>query len=432
MLLNIMQFMNQQNIFQNDENINLLLQLLSEKYNIDLNSSVLEDIRNMKNARIIEKHENHYKIWQSSNGRYMTYLPNSTKKYGRQLVSKQTREHLDKAIINFYKDQGNILYCFHVLYYEWLELKRLEVSESTIERIHTAYLKFYNKKEIDNISVKKIDFLYLKRFLLSTVKEYDMSYKQYCNFSCVLRGVLQYSYEKGITKENIFNRFKLGKNVLRQTDTKKADTEVFTIQEREKLESLIWEDFNKNQNSCIPLAILLDFYTGLRSGELVTLSKDDIQGNYLHIHRTETSYTEIKSDGTKGDVIYKVKSSPKSSAGFRNVYITSKARKVLDTILAFNEKHGWDNEFLLLDDNKRIIRKRLDTQIRKYCTQLGITVRSMHKIRKSYISALKLHGVPDEDIKRMAGHRELTTTYNSYCFSILTHDESNSLIEEAL
>jgi integrase len=248
----------------------------------------------------------------------------------------------------------------------------------------------------------------------------------------VLRGVLQYAVEKELIYDSPFDRFHMKKNVLRQSDPKQAKTEVFTIKEREQIEQIIWDDFNTHQDSTVGLAILLDFYSGLRSGELVALTKDDIHGHYLHVHRTETSYTEVLADGSSGKVIYEIKESPKSSAGFRDVYLIEKARQVIEAILNFNESHGWDNEYLFLDNNQRIIRKRLDTQIRKYCRQLGIGVRSMHKVRKYYISALKQSGVPDEDIKRSAGHRDLTTTYNSYCFSVLTEDESNPLIEAAL
>jgi integrase len=423
--------MDQQTNILDSENI--LLQLLEKKFNITIDSTVLEDIEIMKKKKIILEHEQKFKVWQNkTTGRYMTYLPDKTKPKGRRLVSKSTREHLDNEIIAFYKAKEDIKYEFHTLYLEWLNLKRLEVSGSTIERIHSAYQKFYENLDIDKKNVTHIDYLYLKTFLLSTVNQYKMNYRQYTNFSCVLRGVLQYSFEKGLIASNPFDRFHIGRNVLRQSDTKKATTEVFTIKERESLESAIWNDFNSNPVSTVPLAILLDFYTGLRSGELVTLSREDIQGDYLHIHRTESSYTEVLSDGTKGKVIYTIKESPKSAAGFRDVYITPKARKVLDVILQFNAEHGWDNEFLFLDNNQRIIRRRLDTQIRKYCNRLGITERSMHKIRKYYISVLKLNGIPDEDIKRLAGHRDLTTTYNSYCFSVLTNEESNPLIAAAL
>jgi len=405
--------------------------LLEETYNIN-KSNVLEDIEHMKNQKLIEKHQSTYKIWISSNGRHMTYLPDKAKKNNRRLISKLTRTHLDNEIIQYYQKISNTATKFHALYFEWLELKRLEVSESSIERIHTAYKRFYAEHAINKQQITQINYLYLKTFLLSTIKKYDMNYKQYCSFSCILRGVLEYALEKELILTNPFARFKVGRNVLRQSDTKIAESEVFTIQEREQLEQLIWNDFNTNPISTAPLAILLAFYTGLRSGEIVALSENDIQGNYLHIHRTESSYTEIKSDGTKGNMVYTIKDSPKSSSGFRDIFIVDKAKKVLDAVIAFNKEHGWDNQFLFLDNNERIIRKRLDTQIRKYCRQLGITIRSMHKIRKYYISILKLNGVPDEEIKRTAGHRDLTTTFNSYCFSVLERTENEKLIESAL
>lgn len=410
---------------------NELLQFLSEIYKID-KSNVLEDMKHMKNQKIIDKHLKSYSIWQNASGRYLTYLPDKTKPKGRRQISRSTREHLDNEILQYYKSISSKAANFQTLYFEWLELKRLEVSGATIERIHTAYERFYKNHAINEIQVSQINYLYLKKFLLATVKEYDMNYKQYCNFSCILRGVLEHACEKELIPASPYSRFKIGRHVLRQSDTKKSETEVFTIHEREQLETLIWQDYKDNQTSTVPLAILLDFYTGLRSGELVTLSKTDIQGEYLHIHRTESSYTEILEDGSKGDVIYEVKEAPKSSSGFRDVYLIDKARAVLDEILAFNKAQGWNNNFLFLDENKRIIRKRLDTQIRKYCKKLGITTRSMHKIRKYYISALKLNGVPDEEIKRSAGHRELTTTYNSYCFTITERKETETLIKSAL
>lgn len=231
---------------------------------------------------------------------------------------------------------------------------------------------------------------------------------------------------------NPFDRFKLGKNILRSPDNKSSKKEVFTIEERKMIENAIWDDYISNPKSTVPLAVLLDFYTGLRSGELVTLTWDDIQNNQLHVHRTETSYTIINPDGSKGNVIYEVKESPKSDAGFRDVELIPKAMDILAEIKRFNKEHYWDNEFIFLDNNKRIIRKRLDTQIRKNCKKLNIETKSMHKIRKYYISALKSSNVEDNEIKRLAGHKDLTTTFNSYCFSVRSHDETRQQLISAL
>lgn len=412
----------------------LLLQQITERYNISLDD-VLNEEMNMRNQLIIEKHINSFStIWQAqgSDSRWKTYLPDANSKSKRKLIACSTRENLEKRILDYYKQNQSKALQFQTLYFEWLNLKRLEVSKATIERINSSYLRFYKNHSINEKSIKTFSYLYVKEFLLTTIKEYDMNYKQYCNFSSVLRGVIEYAIDKELIDRNPFDRFKLGKNTLRSPDNKSSQKEVFTIEERKMIEDAIWNDYVSNPKSTVPLAVLLDFYTGLRSGELVTLTWNDIQGNQLHIHRTETSYTVINSDGSKGKVIYEVKESPKSDAGIRDVELIPKAMEVLNEIKKFNKEHDWDNQYIFLDDNKRIIRKRLDTQIRKYCKMLNIEAKSMHKIRKYYISALKSSNVEDNEIKRLAGHKDLTTTFNSYCFSVRSHDETRQQLISAL
>lgn len=418
----------------NETNALSLLQAIikSNKINLD---DVLDEMEKMKNQKIITNHINSFStIWQGKgkDSRWKTYLPSVTGKSGRKLIACSTRANLENRILAYYKQTQSSLTCFHTLYLEWLNLKRLEVSNATIERIHSAYNRFYKDKPIDSQSVTSISYLYLKEFLLSTVKEYNMNYKQYCNFSCVLRGVLDYSVDKELLSQNPFDKFKIGKNTLRSPDNKVSISEVFTIEERQRIEKAIGEDYQLHKDSTAPLALLLDFYTGLRSGELVALTWSDIQGDILHVHRTETSYTVINEDGTKGDVVYEIKDSPKSDAGFRDIELIPKAIAVLAEIKRFNERHHWNSEYIFLDNNERICRKRLDKTIRKYCRKLDIQPRSMHKIRKYYISALKASDVEDDEIRRLAGHKDLTTTFNSYCFSVLSHEETKKRLISAL
>lgn len=407
-----------------------ILQYVQREYTIDLDG-VLSEIEKMKNAEYLKQHP--YDIWLASDDRWKTYLPDSAQKSGRKMIARKNREDIENALISYYRNQETDALQFVTLYYQWLELKRLTVSNGTIERLHNAYKRFYEQHEISRKKVSSITYKYLKLFLLSTVKKYDMDYKQYCNFSSVLRGVLEYALESELIEQNPFDRFHIGRNTLRSPDVYDKKEQVFTLEERQLLEDTIWEDYKSNPKNTVPLAILLDFYTGLRSGELVSLKWSDIVNQTLSIRRTEISYTPINPDGTKGNVIYEIKDSPKTNAGNRDVILIPKAMKVIQELEQFQKAHNFQNEFLFLDENgERIIRKRLDSKIRVYCKKLNIPVRSMHKIRKYYISALKLANVPDYDIMRQAGHKELTTTLNSYCFSILDDSQTRNAITSAL
>lgn len=410
-----------------------LLKLLREKYNMS-EDDVLDELEDMNNQKIIDKHIKSFSnIWQGtgSDNRWKTYLPANNKR-GRKLIASSSKENIEKQILAYYKQTSRKALQFQTLYYEWLNFKRLEVAEATIERIHNSYKRYYESQPINKVSITNISYLYIKEFILSTVKQYDMNYKAYCNFTLVLRGVLQYAIDKQLITTNPMTNFHIGKNVLRSPDVKNKKKEVFSIEERKMIENAIWKSYKQNPVSTVPLAVLLDFYTGLRSGELTALTWDDITGDILHVHRTETSYSTINPDGTKGNVIYTIKESPKSSAGFRDIILIPKALEVLKEIYRFNQSHGWDSKYIFLVDNHRIIRKRLDTQIRKCCNQLGIRQRSMHKIRKYYISSLKLANIEDDEIRRLAGHKDITTTLNSYCFSILSDEETKNRLTQAL
>lgn len=413
-----------------DISANEVLQYMDKHNKIDLDG-VLSEMEDMKRQEYLNQHP--YNIWLASDNRYKSYLPDSTLKSGRRMIAKSNRKVLEDIIVDYYREQNYDRLKFENLYYEWLELKRLTVSNGSIERLHNIYKRFYEKHEINRKSVATINYQYLKLFTLTTVKQHDMNYKQYSNFASVLRGILEYALDSELIEQNPFDRFRIGRNTLRAPGVSNKKEQVFSLEERQLLESTIWDDYKNDPKDTVSLAILFDFYTGLRSGELVSLKWSDIEKETLRISRTEISYTSIGADGTKGNVVYEVKDSPKTNAGNREVILIPKAMEVLKELKQFHKAHGYDSEFLFVNEKgERIIRKRLDTRIRSYCKKLDIPVRSMHKIRKYYISALKLAGVPDYDIMKQAGHKELTTTLNSYCFSILDDSETRNMVSMAL
>ena len=76
----------------------LLLQQITERYNISLDD-VLNEEMNMRNQLIIEKHINSFStIWQApgSDSRWKTYLPDANSKSKRKLIACSTRENLEK------------------------------------------------------------------------------------------------------------------------------------------------------------------------------------------------------------------------------------------------------------------------------------------------------------------------------------------------
>ena len=67
---------------------------------------VLKKIEVMNNNAILKQHP--YAITEGTNGRWYTYLPDSTKPHGRKQIAKSTRKKIEEAIIADYKKKIEI------------------------------------------------------------------------------------------------------------------------------------------------------------------------------------------------------------------------------------------------------------------------------------------------------------------------------------
>lgn len=54
-----------------------------------------------------------------------------------------------------------------------------------------------------------------------------------------------------------------------------------------------WKEYEENPDNTTSLAVILQFYLGVRPGELVALKESDVSRDHIHIQHMETScYTE--------------------------------------------------------------------------------------------------------------------------------------------
>ncbi len=96
-------------------------------------------------------------------------------------------------------------------------------------------------------------------------------------------------------------------------------------------------------------------------------------------------------------------------------------------------KNGISSEFIFIDKKgQRSNKYAIDKLIRKYCRHIGIVPKSLHKIRKTYISTLIDAGVNINTIRSLAGHENEATTYKNYCFDRMVDKQKEDLLERAL
>lgn len=415
------------------KDINQLL-LLTQNENI----IKIDDARNyfwkMKKELILKQHK--YEIWQGSgkDKRWKTHLPPDNR-----IIARKTKESLEDAIVAYYTayledgKKSSKKRTLKTIYDEWLENKALiTVSQNTVKRIDDDWKKYYLNNPIINIPLNELDYSQLTEWAYRMIKEYDLTKKQYYNMQIIMRQGLDYAVEKKYIQTNPFEKVKIKSNrIFRPVTKPKSDTQVFLVNEQPLIEQEAYQDYLKT-GSALSLSIILAFQTGLRIGELVALKYSDIVGDYLYIVRMEVRNPTRNSDSTwtsERCIVHHAK----SEAGIRKVYLTAKAKEIIKLIKECNENNGfYDDDYMFLNENGRVHTSSLCWRLKKCCKHAKVTPKSMHKIRKTFISTLIDNDVNIDYIRELVGHKSEITTYNSYCFNRLSDKSTEMILEKAL
>ena len=389
---------------------------------------------------ILKEHiENFYHIWQNDKGVYLTYLPAKDKPKGRKAVSASTQERLERKIIDFYleqkkeEEQGTIT--LRKLYPQWLKIKSLETTASTyVRRIDNDWKRYYEADPIIDKDITKFTKAYLKEWALSKIREKSLTKKQYYNMAVIIRHILEYAVENEWIPTNLYKSFKIEGKLFRKVKKPEDETQVFLITEQPMIEAEAWKDFYENGYTTA-LAIPLAFQIGVRLGELTALKTTDLcrDGKYIHIQRMAQKVERQRPDGTWYPTSWATVDHVKSSAGDRYVYLTKDARRIIKIIMDYNaENHLHEDDFLFFQRGKHITPTAIITRLRKYCNHIDTKQKGVHKIRKSYISALLDAGININEIRKQVGHEDERTTLHNYAFNRVDPLQNEADMERAL
>lgn len=393
----------------------------------------------LEKALLNEHIENFYHIWQNDKGVYLTYLPAKDKPKGRRAISASTQERLEQKIIAFYlekkKEEAQEIITLRKLYPQWLKVKSLETTASTyIRRIDNDWKLYYETDSIVDKDITKFTKAFLKEWALTKIREKSLTKKQYYNMAVIIRHILEYAVEHEWIPTNIYNSFKIDGKLFRKVKKPDDETQVFLITEQPMIEAEAWEDFYKNGYTTA-LAIPLAFQIGVRLGELTALKTTDLckDGKYLHIQRMAQKVELQRPDGTWYPTSWTTVEHVKTSAGNRYVYLTEEARRIMKIIMDSNAEHNcYDDDFLFFQNGKHITPIAITTRLRKYCNHIDIKQKGVHKIRKSYISALLDAGININEIRKQVGHEDERTTLHNYAFNRVDTLQNEAAIEKAL
>ncbi len=385
--------------------------------NID---TIQQQVELNERKKYLEKHS--FRVWQGTNGKFYTYLPDEAAHNGRRMIKKSSESDLRDEIVAFYKAQERDPYIKDI-FEAWVNQKLAygEIKKQTYDRYKTDFTRFFEGTKIAEKRFGLITEEMLEDFIKTTIHDQHLTKRGFGNLRILILGIFKYAKKKGYTRISItsfIGDLQISQNSFRKrvfTD----EESVFTNEELEKIREYI----DTHPASIISLGVLLAIETGVRIGELSALRPKDLEGRVLHVRRTEERF---KDDA--GHYVFRVREMTKGRDGARRVIVTERAVEIVKEIRRLNPL----GEYLFMEDGARIKAKAFTVKIQKICRYVGIRERSMHKVRKTYATKLLNKGVDEKLVIRQMGHTDIATTKGYYYFDNRTMEEAQSIIEAAI
>lgn len=396
----------------------------------------LEEISEKANIELIKKVDeiHRYKITKlngKNDQRWQTYVLDSSKKHGRRIVKASEKNELYKKIAGHYGiiDDVTRSKTMSQIFKKWIPYKRtITSSENTIQRHINHWKKYFEGTEIVGKPMSDIDVLLLESWANSLIKEHNLTRKEWQNLKTIIGGIWSYAFKTGIIKTNIWELVKITVK-FKQVNKKTPSEEVFVGDEIDKIVSKCNEYYKMTKNE-VYLAIIFNFYCGLRVGELIGLKFKDInfEENYISVEREVTQ--RIILDNEENKKYRWIVEEHTKTYNHRFVPLISKAKDILFKVI--NDRGGkYDNDDFLFMKNETFLNKeQVNQSLWRVCEAAGIEKKSSHKIRKTFASKLNANGVPIDEIRTLLGHSDTQTTLG-YIYNPLPKEETLKLIRDS-
>ena len=138
----------------------------------------------------------------------------------------------------------------------------------------------------------------------------------------------------------------------------------------------------------------------------------------------------------KGKKHLEVVEHTKSDAGYRTLYVVSSALELFNKVREANLRSGYSCEaedYIFMYRKHRITANSIDSHYERYCKQIGISKKGNHRARKTALT--KVADNPNINLKdamEFAGHRDVKTFINHYCFSRYSDEQKRQELEKTL
>lgn len=270
------------------------------------------------------------------------------------------------------------------------------ISESHYSRMEFVLREIKNNP-IGNQMIDKITSRDLQDYFNSLIERYtDSTIKKV--WECVKQG-FQTAVKQKYIKDNPFENVIKPKSRKETKEVESLTTDEHQTLSKYLLKSNLSEEKYKN-------VILLELYTGMRIGEILALTKEDIDLNEKMISVKKTISVDKNGELT-------VKKGTKTYSGKRDIPFPSFLVPHLEEQLKLYENNI--NKLLFTFEGRIIKASTINTVLKRICKQLELpSTISNHTLRHTFGTRCIESGMTPIVVQKLMGHKDIRVTLNTY------------------
>ena len=327
-------------------------------------------------------------------------------------TKKEAQRYYNNAKLQFENNQYSIKkvpnITFAEVYRDWLEVYAKGIEKSTLAKITNIFrihiLPVFGDKIIKHITSKSF------QQAVNEWHNYSASYRRFYNYCCkVFDHAVAYEYIETNPKTKVI----LPKAQLHKP--KKVTADYYSKEELEQFLSYAEQDAKKIGHSTWYTFFRLISFTGLRRGEALALTWNDIDFN----EGTLSVNKAVKRE--KNNRLYI--GTPKTKGSIRVVSIDQKTMAILRKwkieqarlLLGFGYSVTSANQLVFSNSKNGIYTVNSpNNRLEAICKKFDFKQINLHGFRHTHCSLLFEAGVPMKDVKERLGHADIQTTMNIY------------------
>ena len=290
-------------------------------------------------------------------------------------------------------------------------MKLKELLELWLERYmkHTIKIRTYNRyksicdlhliKDLGEYELDELKPNVLQDFLLKKIDDHYST-----NTIKGIVSVLKQALRLAITLEFVDKEYCSN---LKMPSSEEKEISVFTKKEQQVIESFCLNHKKRNY-----IGIVICLYTGIRLGELLALTWDDIDFNSNLLTINKTSYS-AKLDGKTQIIVDK----PKTKKSNRVIPLPNQLVKLLKII-----KKESNSKYVITTRNSGMVGNRSYQRTFKFILKkVNVPYRNFHSLRHTFATNAIELGMDVKTLAEILGHTNAMITLNRYSHSLLNY-----------